>query len=802
MFRAPAWVRLSLVSLLAFTGCSAPTSTVTPDSTEVSRPRRGVSSTGGTTPQPTQPGQPTEPGQPGTTPGATDTTPVGNPPASTPVAVNPVASTPIATGTTPTGDNPASGTTNTTPTGPVREFKVVNPAGTPAVGVTVRFFPGDLGAPSAYRKRRLMATAVNEATTNFDGRIDMAGLADARYNIEAEQSPLAKAFRFNFAVKQESLTMVLQPTGSVSGILKLPGQTDHGGVFVSLLGTPYKATTNAAGAFSMLHVPAGTYHLYAERDGKFTHNVSQVVVKSSENTEVPEATLSSLTPILGGLTPTNGGHGTTVTITADKFLADKTYTVKFGSANSVAATRVNETTLTAKLPVISNTSVSVVNVIVTVDGKDSNALTFTPIKTLEITPPQNTLAVAATRTYRVNALDLGDNAVATPTITWTATGNAITVDQTGTVTGSQPGSGTLRVRSGDLLSDPLTISVQHPVTASTIAGTGSVGSANGPAAEATFNEPAGVAVDGAGVIYVADYRNHLIRRIASGQVSTLAGSTPTAFQNGTGANAFFNFPIHLSLDGTSVLVADTLNQRIRSVTNSMGVVTTLVGTGTIGVLQGGFEDGEALNTALLQAPGAARRGPDGNIYIADSLNHRIRRLAAGTLTTIAGSGPVETPTANNVGGFADGNALTAARFDAPNDLVVAADGTIYVADTNNNRIRRISTDGVVTTLIGNGVPGLQDGDPLVAEFNTPFGLALNTTTNKLYVTELVNHAIREIDLTVNPVRVRTLCGGQVGFQDGPTPRFNTPHGIAVEPSGNLLVADFNNHRIRRITLGP
>jgi DNA-binding beta-propeller fold protein YncE len=322
---------------------------------------------------------------------------------------------------------------------------------------------------------------------------------------------------------------------------------------------------------------------------------------------------------------------------------------------------------------------------------------------------------------------------------------------------------------------------------------------------ATFNQPTGVTVDGSGNIFVADYSNHLIRRIATGQVTTVAGQilnqTPSPgypsvllneFQDGTGTNATFNFPYQISFAGGSLLVGDSLNQRIRSVTIAEGVVSTLAGTGTIGVLQGGWQDGDATEVARFQAPTTARQATNGDIYIADTLNHRIRRLDTnGNVSTVAGTGD---------GDYAEGEAISQARFNSPNDIVIAPDGTLYVADTNNHRIRRL-VNGQVSTLAGSGNDGLQDGPASTAEFSRPFGLALNPAGTKLYVSEIGNNAIREIDLAANPIAVRTLCGGGApDFRDGPNPLFDEPHGLAVDANGDLLVADSGNHRIRRIDL--
>jgi len=307
------------------------------------------------------------------------------------------------------------------------------------------------------------------------------------------------------------------------------------------------------------------------------------------------------------------------------------------------------------------------------------------------------------------------------------------------------------------------------------------GFAMGTGAAARFNTPRGVAVDTSGNVYVADAGNHRIRKVtAAGEVSTLAGST-AGFANGTGAAAQFNQPTGVAVDTSgNVYVADSLNHRIRKITvdsNGVGGVSTLAGSGTVGFAEG---TGTA---AWFNTPRGVAVDGSGNVYVADSLNHRIRKItAAGEVSTLAG---------NDTRGFRDG---ASAQFNQPHGVAVDSDGNVYVADAGNDRIRKITANGVVSTLAGGDTEGSEDGAS--ARFNVPNGVAVGTSGN-VYVADLGNHRIRKIT-TVRVVS--TLAGSTAGFVEGigAAARFDQPHGVAVDSDGNVYVADSKNHRIRKL----
>ncbi len=317
----------------------------------------------------------------------------------------------------------------------------------------------------------------------------------------------------------------------------------------------------------------------------------------------------------------------------------------------------------------------------------------------------------------------------------------------------------------------------------TMAGSGVYGFADGTGTAAKFSSPAGVAVDSSGTVYVADSGDNRIRKItAAGVVTTLAGSGVAGFADGTGTSAQFNRPYGVAVDSSGTLyVADEYNNRIRKIT-SAGVVTTLAGSGTAG-----YADGTGTSAQFYYPYGAAVDS-SGNVYVSDGANNRIRKItSSGVVTTLAGSG---------VGGFADGTG-TSAQFSTPLGVAVDSSGNIYVGDYGNNRIRKITSSGVVTTLAGSGVAGFADGTGTSAQFNFPAGVVVDSSGN-VYVGDTKNQRVRKI--TSSGV-VTTLAGsGVYGFADGTgtSAQFEGPDGVAVDSSGAVYVGDYANQRIREI----
>ena len=324
------------------------------------------------------------------------------------------------------------------------------------------------------------------------------------------------------------------------------------------------------------------------------------------------------------------------------------------------------------------------------------------------------------------------------------------------------------------------------VTISTLAGVAGVGgSVNGAGTAATFNSPAGVAVDASGNVYVADVNNSLIRKITpAGVVSTLAGQAGiTGSANGTGTAATFNVPSGVAVDASgNVYVADAGNSLIRKITPA-GVVSTLAGqAGVTGSANG---TGTA---ATFNSPAGVAVDSGGNVYVADVVNSVIRKITpAGGVSTLAGSGI--TGSANGTG--------TAASFNQPYGVAVDASGNVYVADTSNSLIRKITPAGVVSKLAGlAGITGSSNVG--AATFNQPYGVAVDAA-GSIYVTDSGNNLIRKI----TPAGVVSTLAGQAGVIGsangiGTAATFNTPFGAAVDSNGNIYVGDRSNKLVRKI----
>ena len=332
------------------------------------------------------------------------------------------------------------------------------------------------------------------------------------------------------------------------------------------------------------------------------------------------------------------------------------------------------------------------------------------------------------------------------------------------------------------------VGVSFAQQVTTIAGSGVVGSTDGAGAGASFSSPFGVATDEIGNLYVADAANNEIRKIdiATGEVSTLAGSGTTGNADGFGAAASFNSPSGITTDGNGNLyVADKLNNEIRKVVIATGEVSTIAGT-----IASGSADGKITAASFYNPDGLVYDG-SGNLYIADGLNHEIRKIviSTGVVSTIAGS---------TTSGFINGKG-TAARFNTPVGLAIDANGDLFVADMGNNEIREIVLSTAnVSTLAGCTSWGSLDGMGASAKFNAPYGVVADGSGN-LFIADYDNNEIRKIVIAsgmVTTIAGSTKCGSANGM--GSSAGFKSVAGIVADGNGNLYVADMGNHEIRKI----
>jgi sugar lactone lactonase YvrE len=276
----------------------------------------------------------------------------------------------------------------------------------------------------------------------------------------------------------------------------------------------------------------------------------------------------------------------------------------------------------------------------------------------------------------------------------------------------------------------------------TLAGSGTAGYADGPAGSARFNSPTGVCTDDSGNVYVADFQNHRIRKISyDNVVTTIAGSGAAGYLDAAGPNAMFSYPRGICRDSSGNLyVGDSWNHRIRKI-DAFWVVTTFAGGGTASGVQsvGSHKDGQD-TSARFYTPAGLSIDRNGNIFVADAYNHRIRKITpSGLVSTVAGSGP----TGAGNGGFADGN-LSSAILNTPTELFADSTGDLYIGDTFNNRVRMVSGQ-LLTTLAGSGTPGYVNGSPALAQFNYTRGVVKRG--NIVYVIDYNNHSVRGITLS-------------------------------------------------------
>ena len=345
-------------------------------------------------------------------------------------------------------------------------------------------------------------------------------------------------------------------------------------------------------------------------------------------------------------------------------------------------------------------------------------------------------------------------------------------------------------------------------TGESLSGFGGFGGDGGPATNAQLAFPTSVALDGAGNLYIADRRNHRIRKVdSSGTISTIAGTGEYGFggDGGPATEAGLYNPNGVATDGAGNLyIADSGNHRIRKV-DSTGTITTIAGTGErgFGGSDGDGDRGPATN-AQLNHPSEVAVDGAGNLYIADEGNHRIRKVdSTGTIRHFAGL-----VGQRGRGGFrGDGGPAVKAQLNQPADVAVDGAGNLYIADSLNSRVRKVDSLGFISTIAGTGNAGRPSGDggPATnAQLAFPTGVAVDGAGN-LYIADSPRHKIRKVDSagTISTIAGRVRHGFSGDGGPATEARLNSPNDVAVDGAGNLYIADQYNHRIRKLTpVGP
>jgi len=336
----------------------------------------------------------------------------------------------------------------------------------------------------------------------------------------------------------------------------------------------------------------------------------------------------------------------------------------------------------------------------------------------------------------------------------------------------------------------------------TVAGNGVAGYSGdgGPATAATYGYTNGIAVDALGNFYIADQNNHRVRKVdfATSIINTVAGTGVAGFggDGGSASTAQLNMPEHIAFDSHgNMFISDVINRRIRKIEISTGIITTFAGNGVMG----SSGDGGPATSASLYTPQGLKFDKVGNLYITDLGAQKIRAIDTfGTITTVAGNG---TP------GFSgDGGIATVAQLNSPRDIAIDSVGNIYIADANNNRIRKVEmSTGIITTCAGNATGGYTgDGIPATASgFAGPYSIDFDSHGN-LFVDDKSNYRVRKVNALGI---IYTVAGNGIAAYGGDgglatSAQLYYPEGVRLDICDNLLIADQANRRIRKVTFNP
>lgn len=318
----------------------------------------------------------------------------------------------------------------------------------------------------------------------------------------------------------------------------------------------------------------------------------------------------------------------------------------------------------------------------------------------------------------------------------------------------------------------------------------------GPATSAQLYYPLDISLDASGNLYIADSFNNRIRKVdTAGIITTVAGNGTGDFSGdgGPALSASLNNPVGVEADSAgNLFIADGNNYRLRAV-NTAGIINTVAGNGRFSAGPDGGPPPTRIELGLVEGVATA---PDGNVYIAGDVNNgTIRKVSpAGVVTTVAGTG---------IPGFSgDGGPATAAQLNGARDVALDAGGNLYIADTDNNRIRKVDTAGIITTVAGTGVPGFSGdrGPAIAAQINYPRAVEIDAA-GTLYIGDTGNSCVRKVN---KAGLIRTVAGmGGVSGNSGDggpatSAKLNTPYGVAFDAAGNYYIADYLNANVRKV----
>lgn len=679
---------------------------------------------------------------------------------------------------------------------------VLDTSGVPVAGAVVRTFPIDsatdlatapdsLVAHGAAGRRTLSATRTTVTAADGTFRLDLAPSSAVNLEVTSRDAT-TKAWRPGLTAASGNLgALLLKPPGSLRGRITLPGVptvTNFEGVDVYVPGSAYAAKCDESGRYVLDGVAEGTFTLVAGRTGLGRARVAGLAVRSGEILSVPDLALLANPPRIKAIQPPIAAVGEWVTLTGEYFGASEGLAVAVTVAG-LEATRVDRLS-DNRLRFMVPRGITSGSLQVQVGGLASEATESLFFDTLGNDLELGDLTRTPGQPLALRTFGLLGNLLTATTVDlrWTFADTEVTVSSD-SVRMARPGRYLARAQTGGIAATLSVLVLPEQPEVTTVAGANYSGHADGALREALFSDTYGMTTTESGRILAVDASNHCVRTVdlALGKVGTLAGiPKKPGFADGPGDQAMFWNPRGIAAGpGGVAYVADYYNFSIRRIAPDSSV-TTLAGTNSVA----GFADGPGPQ-ARFAGPNAVARMADGSLLVTDKLNNALRRVTAdGLVSTLVGDG---------MAGQRDGP-LAYARLASPRDAVEARDGTIWIADGDGRRLRRLR-DGKVQTvlelwrtletpwLIGPNGTQVRDMKAISALEPGPGGsvLAVDDEQNRL--------AVIWPDGTLN-----SLAGGSRGESDGlgALARFFWPAAITTTREGDILVSDSGSGTIRRV----